>query len=204
MVQSAAWVKAKGRLLELAQFFIFFLKNPLRAMQVIPNWDLPRIFGFLIFISVPSGLLSGLISRSPIMILWGLILLPLLAFISTGFVTALFYYSFLAVFKTKVDLTRLFLVVVVASIPFMIIRVLVAMIPPLVIIAVAASAILLTVGFVENFNLPRKKVLKMVGVFFAVFFVFWMLQMMNRARSNTDYKDRISPEAVEQLEKEFQ
>jgi hypothetical protein len=43
----------------------------------------------------------------------------------------------------------------------------------------AYTAFLLWIGFVSNFQIDRKVALKMIGILYAIFFVFWIWGLVN-------------------------
>jgi hypothetical protein len=200
----ATWDRAKSRLRDIAAFLPLFLRSPVASIQRVPDWDFVNALLLLVLITIPSGILSGVISRNVMTILWGIFLLPITTVIFTVMITAGFYYLFIALFRVKVDPTKLFLTVVLSAVPFLALRILVPVLPPLAPLGVALSGLLLTVGIAENFRLPRQHVMKLMGACFAVFFVFWIFQMIQSTGRPRNLNKEIPADALQQLEKEME
>lgn len=199
-----AWEKTKSRLRDIALYLPMFFRSPIPSIQRVPDWDFVNAVLLLIVVTIPSGVLSGIIARNMMNILWGIFLLPITALILTTLVAAGFYYLFMAIFRVTVDPAKLFLIVVLASMPFLALRILVPIFPFLVPIGVGLSGLLLIVGFADNFRLPRQQILKLMGVCFAVFMVFWIIQTIQDTSRKSDLRKEIPSDALQQLEKEFE
>ncbi|MEQ1878856.1 MAG: hypothetical protein ABL958_19610 [Bdellovibrionia bacterium] len=201
---SAAWEKTKSRLRDIGFYLPLFFRSPVASIQRVPDWDIVNAMLLLVLITIPSGILSGVIARNMMTILWGIFLLPITAVIFTILITAGFYYLFMALFRVKVDPVKLFLTVVLSAIPFLVIRIIVPVLPPLLPFGVLLSGILLIVGFTDNFKLPRKQVLNLMGACFAVFMVFWIVQMIQSTSRRSAIHREIPADALQTLEKEFE
>jgi hypothetical protein len=200
---ASVWTKTKFRIRETALFLPGFLKRPVTGIHRVPDWDVWNALLLFAMVSIPSGILAGLIQRSFMGILWGIFLLPIVALFFIGGLSSIFYYSFSTLFKTPVDPNRVFLVVILASIPVLVMRIFVSLFPPLSLLAVAASGALLVVGFVENFQLPRAKIIKLVSALFAVFLVYWIVQTIRASRLEKPDHRTIPAESLQKLQDEF-
>jgi len=204
MSVSPFWEKAKSRLRDIGFYLPMFFRSPVASIQRVPDWDFTNAILLLILVTIPSGILSGVISRNLMTILWGIFLLPVTSLVFTALIAAGFYYLFMAIFRVKVDPVKLFLTVVLASIPFMVIRIVVPVLPPLLPFGVLLSGLLLIVGFVDNFRLPRKQVMNLLGACFAVFMIFWIVQMIQSTGRRHDVSREIPADALQTLEKELE
>jgi hypothetical protein len=194
----------RSRLRDLLIYFPVFLRNPIVSIKRVPEWDISNAVLLLVLVTIPSGILSGVISRNIMTMLWGIFLLPIITVLITSTAAVGFYYIFLVLFRRQVDPVKLYVLVVLSSIPFLALRILVPIAPPLSILAVLAAGALFTVGAVENFQLPRPKVYKLMGSLFVVFFVFWIYQTIQSSRRKADYSKEISPETLQQLKEEME
>jgi hypothetical protein len=201
---TAVWNNTKFRLREIANYLPLFLKAPVTNIQRAPNWDVWNALLLLLLVTIPSGVLGGAIARNFMNILWGIFLLPLVTVFFTATISFGFYYVFVTLFKSKTDPTKVFVIVVLAAVPLLIIRIFVPLLPPLSVLGVACSATLLTVGFVENFGLPKQKVIKLISGLFAVFLMFWVYQMIQASKQKSKFNQEIPAETLQLLEKEFE
>lgn len=201
---AAVWQNTKSRLRDILTYLPLFFRSPITSIQRVPDWDFGNALLLLVLITIPSGILGGIVARNMMTVLWGIFLLPVITVFITAILAIGFYYVFTALFRTQVDPARLFLTVVLASIPFLALRIFVPIIPLFSLIGVILSALLLTVGVVDNFSLPRQKVFKLMGGLIAVFFIFWMYQTIQSSRRKTDYSKEISAETLQQLREELE
>ncbi|HEX4924698.1 MAG TPA: YIP1 family protein [Bdellovibrionales bacterium] len=201
---AAVWQNTKSRLRDILTYLPLFLRSPVASIQRVPDWDFVNALLLLVLITIPSGILGGIFARNIMTILWGIFLLPFITVFITAILAIGFYYTFMALFRAQVDPAKLFLTIVLASIPFLVLRILVPVIPLFSLIGVVLSAVLLTVGVTDNFNLPKQKVFKLMGGLIAVFFIFWIVQTIQSSRRKTDYSKEIPAETLQQLKEELE
>ena len=122
-----------------------------------------------------SGAIAGALTHSFWDFAVGLLLFPLTSLI-VGFVYSGFIFTFFSIFKsTYLDFQRLHSIVVVALVPYFVLHVFSGFLPPMDLIGFGLTAILLIVGLVEQFGVPRKPVIILVSGISAVFFAIWMI-----------------------------
>ena len=170
-----------------------FLTHPMQEIRNVPEWPWPRLAILLVLVTSVCGFLSGIVNRIPVFaIIFSLIYQPIVSAIMLAISTAFFYYCFQIFCEKTVSLHKLVTVILFANIPGFIFQIAAGYIPPISLIGLAFTAFLLLVGFVDNFQLERKKVMKIVGALYGLFFVLWLLQQANSMRFDRSW----SPEAI--------
>ena len=104
----------------------------------------------------------------------------------------------------EVNYQKVFHIVVFANLPFMALYILAGLIPPIKILGFLITSLLLIVGLVENFQAPKRPVIKVVGGLFAIYLVFWVVQMINLAGEKDKVKSLATPESLKILEQELE
>ncbi len=160
-----------------------FLTHPMQEIRHVPEWPWIRLGILMALVTSICGLLSGVVNRIPVFaIIFALIYQPIVSAIMLAISTAFFYYCFQIFCEKTVSLHKLFTVILFANIPGYIFQIVSGYVPPITLIGLAFTAFLLLVGFVENFQLERKKVMKIVGALYGLFFVMWLIQQANSMR----------------------
>ena len=158
-----------------------FIRNPIVGMKNLPDWSYQKLLVIYTLIAVVSGALAGIISLNFFGFLSGIILLPIISLITIGVSSLFFHYTFLIFLNREVPFRQLLTVIAFANIPFFIFQTLSGIVPPISLIAFAISAFLLIVGFVENFQMPRQFVVRMVGAMYILFFLVWAFSRVTAA-----------------------
>lgn len=65
-------------------------------------------------------------------------------------------------------------------------------IAPIELIGFAATTALLTVGFVENFQLPKKKMIQIFGALYAIYFSMWAVQQIYQSKNTLEFKSKVN------------
>ncbi len=175
-------VNTTNFLLNLKNDFLFileFLKNPIQNISHLPHWTWKKSVLINIIISVAAGTLNGLIPPNIYNIAFGIIFMPLITFLLTHILSGFFYYYFQVFEKRTVDFLNLLKMVVLANVPFLILHSLTSLLPPLTLIGLAFSALLLIVGLTESFSLDRKRAIKLVSVLYVMVFVVWLWEKID-------------------------
>jgi Na+/pantothenate symporter len=173
-----------------------FLSHPVEGMKRIPQWEWRRVILAQILITVLSGALSGLIHRSIGAIIWNVIQTPILTLITTFISSLFFYYTFQIFNERIIDFKTLFTTVLFANIPFFIFQIISGFFPPILLIGLAFTALLLIVGFVENFQIPRVFITRLIAGLYVVFVATYGLAWWSMSKSNDSWHSR-SEEAPE-------
>jgi hypothetical protein len=163
-----------------------FLKNPVHFMKSLPHWDWKRVLIFTLFVTLPAGLLAGVIEGH----LFFIMTLPLFTLILTGVSTLFFYYAFQIFARKTVSIRRLYLLIVFANIPFFIFQIAASLVPFILMIGFAMTALLLVVGFVEVFELPRKPIAQAMVGLYVIFFIIWLMGLVQSERLKKAFEQK--------------
>lgn len=193
----------KNQLLDYINTLIEFLRNPILGMKNLPQWDWSTLLILQAILAAICGTLSGIISQSLLNFLLGPILFPLSTLIMIAIFSGIFYYSFLFFLNRTIHFKDIYLHLVFANIPLTLLMIIEPLVPPVALVGVAVSSILLTVGFIENFKLPRKPILRLMAALFIIYLFMWILGSIQSYRSQSELRDRSMPESLDILEREF-
>ncbi|MGE3973846.1 MAG: hypothetical protein AB7F59_04895 [Bdellovibrionales bacterium] len=202
----AAWLeqlRLPERTREISFFLKAFVRQPFISIRKLPNWDFETSILLVAYCSIASAILTGLFMKGFLALISSIILVPLMTLIGLGLATAFFHYAFIFLYDRSIDWKKVFQVLAVALIPFMILRVLGHWLGPIVMIAFAITCVLLIVGFVDNFYLPKRGIIKLMGLIFSLFFCQWVYSTIKNTPKIADYRDRISNDSLKVLDAEF-
>lgn len=160
--------------LEVKRHVFHFLRHPLKEIKNIPHWGWPRVIALQISMAAITGALTGLVERkATFSIIAGLFLAPILTFIPIGISALFFYYCFQLFERKTVSFRHLFNVILFASIPLYIFKIVSSYAAVITMIALAFSSLLVVKGIIHNFQIERKRAIKMVLSLYILFFVMW-------------------------------
>ncbi len=180
-----------------------YLRNPVQAMRTLPDWDWVQLGAFHGAIAATCGVASGLITLRISKTISGLIVFPISTTILVMIVSGFFYYTFLFVFGRELSFRKLVTVVVFANIPNLVLSIAAGYLPPMAIVATGVASSLLIVGLVELTDVGRKSIMKLVGLLFGLYCVFWIYGAISSSREKNSMKDMATPESLDILEKEM-
>lgn len=193
----------RAKLNDCVATLIRYLRNPVQAMRTLPDWDWIQLGAFHGAIAATCGLVSGLVTLRFAKIFSGIILFPIsttfLVMIASGF----FYYTFLFVFHREMSFRKLVTVVVFANIPNLVLSIAAGYLPPMALVSMGVSSALLIVGLVEITNISRKSIVKLVGLLFGLYCIFWVYGVISSSQEKNSIKDMATPESLDILEKEM-
>ncbi len=172
------WKKIKADLVQDLQFLFGFFKNPLVGIRSVPSWSWPSQLIFLLILSAGTGFLTGLVAKSFLALLAGLFILPLSAIVLVLITSGFFYYVALFVFDRQLPFQKLSALVLLASVPTFFLNIISPLIGLASLVGLGLSALLLMVGLVENFKLPKKPTIKIVAALYAVILLLWLLNTL--------------------------
>jgi hypothetical protein len=188
---------------EVMTFLKVFVRHPINATRKLPEWRLETTIFLVVLSSAFSALLTGIMARSLVPLISGLLLVPLMSLIFLGVGTVVYHYVFIFLYDRSVDKRKIFQVLAVSSLPFLVFRCVGFWISPILLIGMAFSCVLMVVGFVDNFYLPKRSVMKLVGLIFCVLLFQWVYTTIKSTSRITDYRDRISDDSMRVLDNEF-
>lgn len=188
-----------NEVLQVKQTLFQFLRHPVQEIRHVPHWPWARVLGLLVAITAVIGAVTGLIERKlSFSIIAGLFLTPILTLITLSIMSLFFYYCFQIFAERTLSYRHLFTVILFASIPQFVLRVLEGYVPPIAMVGMAFTAFLLMVGFVENFQLPRKLVIRLIAVLYTILLALWLWeQATNSVMVKNWSHDRVEAPEVE-------
>lgn len=159
-----------------------FLKHPMHEVKNLPDWSWSTLTLFLAIFSIGSGVLFGLFPPNFYRILGGFTLAPAIAFIMTGLLTVFFYYYFQIFERRTVDFRRLYTLIIFANFPFFIFQIGSQIVPPLTLVGFAMTSAISVVGLTENFQMEKRRAIRIVLALLAVVFLIWLKDRIDLAR----------------------
>jgi Yip1 domain. len=164
------------------QYISRYLRHPLQQIAHLPDWSWTTLIVTLIVVSMASGVLTGLVPPNFFRIMSGVIISPIVALVTAAIGALFFYYYFQVYEKRTLPLRKIFTLILFANIPFFIFQVGSEIIPPITLVGFAFTAMLMAVGLTENFQMEKRRALRLVGVLFAVVFILWLANRIDVAR----------------------
>jgi hypothetical protein len=166
--------KYAQQLKEMPKVLYEFLKNPIHGIRHLPDWPYEVLVITQVIVAVISGALNGIVSMSVISFVLGIIITPIVTLVMAFVTSLLLYYVFLVWLDRQLPFRKLITLVLFANIPFFIFQTVSGLVPPITLVGFGFASLLLIVGLVDNFSLPRKQVIRVVGVIYAVFLIIWI------------------------------
>jgi len=197
------WDQIKLKLREDIVVLPHFLKNPVAGMRNLPQWEWPTILILQGAFAAFCAVVANFIERNYLGVFTGLIVGPLANFLIAGIATGFFHFYFLYVFKKEIRYHLIYLNVIFAAIPLMICAMVAFLVPPLILVGIFASMLLVFVGFVNNFGIPAKHLRNLLGVIFAVLCLSWGYQQITSTHKHKSSHNTATPESLDILEKEL-
>jgi hypothetical protein len=203
-------IHPKQQIGDILNYFKMYFKNPLIAIKNIPQWNWVTVLLIQLSISFSIGLISDFFTpQDNLVIFRGMFIFPLSSYLTTFLGAGFFYFLFLIFFNTETHFLKLYTIVFLSHVPFLILRIVKFWIAPIELIGFAATTALLTVGFVENFQLPKKKMIKIFGVLYVIYFSMWIFQQIYQSKNTLEFKHKVNEgetqksESIEDIQKEL-
>lgn len=167
---------------EVFRYIINYLRHPVERIKTLPDWNWAVLIITLIVINITSGILTGLVPPNFFRLMGGIIISPLVGVVTTA-VGALFIYYYFQVFEKRTcSLRKIFTLILFANIPFFIFQVGSEVLPPITLVGFAFTALLMAVGLTENFQMDKRRALRLVTILFAVVFIIWLWNRIDISR----------------------
>lgn len=174
-----------------------FVRNPVQEIKTLPKIQWPTLVAFQFCLSLISVVISNLLA--PFTITFVNVLVSLvIAMVATGLVSLFFYYFFLVLYNRQLSFIKIFTLVLFAHIPFAIFHLGAYFFPPTDLIGLAISALLMIVGLVENFDVPRKLATQLMVALYSIFFVYWVAHLI----ALKEHQDTSMPQDLDKIERE--
>lgn len=163
---------------EIIHYLISFIKNPTQKISELPDWGWSSLILVQITIAVASGVLSGLVKFNFYRIAAGIFLMPFISTLSSSLL-ALFLYYYFQFFENKTESFRkIFIFVILASIPFYIFQIMSEYFSAITLVGVGFTCLLGIVGLTENFKIEKKRATQIMGLIFLLTVMTWVFNKL--------------------------
>lgn len=167
---------------EVLTFLGNYLKHPIEKIKTLPDWKWTVLIVTLIAVSMVSGVLTGLVPPNFFRIAGGIIISPIVG-VATTFIGSLFVYYYFQVFEKRTcSMRKIFTLILLANIPFFIFQVGSEIIPPITLVGFAFTSMLMAVGLTENFQMEKRRAIRLVSIIFAIVFLLWLWNRIDISR----------------------
>ncbi len=153
---------------------IEFVKNPVQRIKLLPDWNWKSVFTVQILLALASGILAGLIKLNYYRVLYGLFLMPVVTTISALLLTLFIYYYFQFFENRSENYRKIFIFVILASIPFYLFQIVSEYFAPISLIGFGFTSLLGIIGLCENFHVEKKRAYILVGSLFIIVLLAWI------------------------------
>lgn len=164
----------REQLKKVLQYLKSFFINPVQAIKHLPDWPWPIILALLATVSWCSSVINSVFAFNIFSLIQGIFLSPFISLILTLVTVVFLYYIFLFVSQRVLPFKALFTLVVLSNIPFFAFQSLSNLLPPISLLGLTFTAIILFVGLVENFALEKWLVKRVISFLFIVFIVLFI------------------------------
>ena len=172
-----SWLK---ELEHVHRFLLPFLLNPVRYVAQIPPYRWPTLLLIQGTTSMVCGVLLGVTNQSWTDIAVALTLYPPISVIIGLVLSVFFYYYFLFFHATYLEIRALYAILVVAHLPYLILHILSAIVPPIDLVGFAMTCILIHVGMVSQFHLEQRHSRRVLITLYFVFAAMWGIGFVRR------------------------
>ncbi len=197
------WPSIKAKLREAILVLPHFFRNPVEGMRTLPDWEWPETLILQAIFAAGVAFISNLLDRDILGAITGLIIAPISFIALTAVGSGVFFYLFKFYFHREVEFRMLYIHMLFAAIPTMLVSIVAFMLPPVLLIGAFATALLLYVGFVSNFQLPQRKLRNVLISFFAAYAIFWAFTLIGNNNRHKSMRMKATPESLDILEKEL-
>lgn len=188
---------------DLLTYLKLFVRDPIGTIKNPAPVNWPTMLALQALVAVCSGALVGFFHFSFTGILIGIFVFPLTALIMS-FLFALFVYYYFSIFhSTFLDLKRLHSIVILSTLPYFVLHLISGFLPPIDLIGFAMASVLLVVGVTEQFSLPKRNVMRLVGGLYLVFALMWGVAQIRMANERQRIEDLTRPQSLDRLEREL-
>lgn len=167
---------------EVLAYILDYLRHPVERIKSLPDWSWTVLLVTLVALSMGSGVLTGLIPPNFFRVMGGFIISPIVG-VTTTFIGSLFIYYYFQVYEKRTcSLKKIFTLVLFANIPFFVFQVGSELIPPITLVGFAFTALLMAVGLTENFQMDKRRSIRLVTILFAIVFILWLWNRIDISR----------------------
>ena len=165
-----------------------FAVHPVEEIRHLPNWNWPRVFTLQIVLSLISGILSAVARTefSTWKLLQAVIFFPFVSTL-TGLILASFFYYYFQVFeKRTVSFIKLTIVVFLSNTVFYLFHSIAGLLVFFDILGMLFTGVLLVVGLNENFQMPKKNAIRLVGILLILIFSVWIAEKLHNPQLSSN------------------
>lgn len=166
--------------IKIIKFLPKFLLRPVEHMRQLPAFHPLSLLIFQVSMSIASGLLMGLVAQKPFQAILAAFLMVPYGLLTPVIVGMIIYYFFYLFHATQIAPLELFKVLVFANTPFLIFHTLALIFPPIDLVGLALSCLLLIVGMGDDLQLPRKVSVKLVLTLYGLIAVYVLFSWIFR------------------------
>lgn len=197
------WALLRSKLREDILALPHFFRNPVKGMRELPHWEWPTILVLQAILAAACSIIANFIERDFFGLFTGIIVAPVINYLMVVIASGFFYYLFLLGFKREIPFRQIYLHVLFASIPLAIVSTIAFLLPPLMLVGMAAALMLLFVGFVDNFQIPSRPLRKILIAILSVHVLYWGFMQLQSSSKHKTLRQRATPESLDILEKEL-
>lgn len=192
-----------SQLKELPEYLLRFAKNPVQGIRTTPAWSWPATLSVQGGIAAISGACLAVLNQNFFDFLLALFIFPVSSIIISLVMMFFFYYFFAFFESTFLEFRRLYAIIVLANIPYLLFHILSGLLPPIDLLGFAMTALLLIVGLVEQFKVPKKTVVKLVAFIYIIFFLMWINVQIRSTWQPDEKINATKPESLDKLERDL-
>jgi hypothetical protein len=152
-----------------------FVRDPVGSMRQPITFTWPAMLSLQAGLAVISGAFLGLLNQSFLDFILSLTLFPIASLLVSLLFSFFIFYFFRFFRATFLDFRRLHSITTLAVLPYFLLHLFSSFLPPIDLIGFLCAEVLLIVGLIEQFQLDRKTVLKLMISFTIPFFVIWSI-----------------------------
>ena len=182
---------------------ISFLKDPVLGMKHLPPWTVRETVFLHGLLAATSGLLGGVFSLQLFYLFFGLLIFPLTIIISSVIFSGFFYYLILFIFRKQPNFFLIYKIHFLAQLPILIVATMTPFLPPMALLGTAGSFFLLYIGLVEQFQVPKKLLARILLFFFVAYLLLWIWNLVEQNSSKEAHRYKALPKSLDILEKEL-
>ncbi len=197
------WKLIRQEIFDSLKVLLDFAKNPIQGMKTLPDWKWPKLLFLMGGFAAICGVLRGVVNRSFLEMISGVLVYPVSALLMIAIFSGLFFYIFMFFYKRQLSYQRVYTHVTFAVLPSVLLSTVSYLVPPITLLGSAITGLLLIVGFVDNFRLPKKAVTKMVSGLFLVYVIIWIFSTISFQQKKEEFRMKALPESLDILEKEL-
>lgn len=177
--------------------FISYMRNPIQGIRHLPDWSWPELIIHQLIITAATGALAGFVQSSFLSTLHGLVIIPLITAVLIS-VSGLFFYFFFQIFAGRtLSLRKIMTLIFFANVPYFIFQTISFWFPPVSLIGLAFTGLILITGLVDGFDLPRRLVARTVISLYLLFMLVWLLSRIDAINFERSMDNELKAPPVE-------